>query len=151
MFRGLSAVTLDEKGRLSIPARHRDTLQRDAKGSLVLTIDTESPCLLLYPQPHWEVIEQKLSQLSSFNPATRRIQRLLIGHATEVEMDRGGRILIPTVLRDYASLAHSVMMVGQGQKFELWSEEAWGQARAEWIADKSDPEHLPPELTQLSL
>src|SRR3990167_10980933 len=117
MFRGINAVAVDDKGRIAIPARYRDLISNEAGGVLVVTIDTEERCLLLYPYPQWEQIEQKLEDLPSFHPATRRIQRLLIGHATEVEVDRSGRILIPTLLREYAGLGQTVMLVGQGKKF----------------------------------
>ncbi len=93
MFRGLTAIQIDAKGRLSIPSRYRAALIEGTDNTLIVTIDTEQPCLLLYPGPRWLEIEQKLEQLSSFHPASRRIQRLLMGHATDVELDNQGRIL----------------------------------------------------------
>ena len=97
MFRGLNAVNLDAKGRMSIPMRYRSKLE-DAKNQLIVTIDTEDACLLLYPLPEWEFLENKIEQLPSFNNTARRIQRLLIGHATEVELDSNGRILLPALI-----------------------------------------------------
>ncbi|MCD6045762.1 MAG: mraZ, partial [Gammaproteobacteria bacterium] len=136
MFRGITAVSLDVKGRLAMPARQRDLLlETDDKAQLVVTIDTQSACLLLYPLEEWEIIERKLEALPSFNPATRRLQRLLIGHASEVEMDNQGRILIPQLLRDYAKLDKRVMVVGQGQKFELWSDTLWDAQREIWLEE----------------
>ena len=82
MFRGVSVIQLDEKGRMAIPTRYRHFLEQDAKGQLVVTIDTEDRCLLLYPIIAWEQIEQKIESLPSFNRSARRIQRLVIGHAT---------------------------------------------------------------------
>ncbi len=152
MFRGLSSINLDAKGRMAMPARYRAALEQDAQGLLVLTIDTEQPCLLLYPHHQWEVIEAKLEALSSFNPATRRIQRLLIGHATELEMDGSGRILLPTLLREYAGLDRCVMLVGQGKKFELWGEAQWQQGREAWLKEPIDNEKgIPVELQNISL
>ena len=154
MFRGITAVSLDAKGRLAMPARQRDLLlENEEIAQLVVTIDTQSPCLLLYPIQEWEVIEAKLEALPSFNPATRRLQRLLMGHASEVEMDNQGRILIPQLLRDYAKLDKRVMVVGQGQKFELWSDTLWDAEREVWLAeDKAmNNEGLPPELQHISL
>lgn len=142
------------KGRLAMPARQRDLLlESDENAQLVVTIDTQSPCLLLYPVDEWEIIERKLEALPSFNPATRRLQRLLIGHASEVEMDNQGRILIPQLLRDYAKLDKRVMVVGQGQKFELWSDTLWDAQREIWLEeDKAmNSEGLPPELQHISL
>ena len=87
MFRGINVINLDTKGRLAIPTRYRAGLQDEANGRLIVTIDTEEHCLLLYPLTAWKEIEQKIESLPSFNQATRRIQRLLIGHATELELD----------------------------------------------------------------
>ena len=81
MFRGATLVNLDSKGRLSVPTRYREQLLENAAGQMVCTIDIYHPCLLLYPLPEWEIIEQKLSRLSSMNPVERRVQRLLLGHA----------------------------------------------------------------------
>lgn len=152
MFRGINALNMDAKGRVAMPARYREQLIADASGQLVMTIDTDAPCLLLYELPEWETIEQKVASLPSFNSAARRIQRLLIGHATDIELDSHSRILIPPVLREYANLEKKVMLVGQGKKFEVWSEMGWQQQRDEWFACSTDDEQdIPPELQQLSL
>ncbi len=151
MFRGINAINIDEKGRLAVPTRYRQRLQDSAKGHLVLTIDTEQRCLLLYPLPAWEVIEAKIEALPSFNKTTRRIQRLLLGHATETEMDKSGRILLPPLLREYASLDKKVILLGQGKKFELWNEEAWQTQRDHWLSEELSDEDLPGELDSLAL
>jgi MraZ protein len=153
MFRGITAINIDDKGRLAIPARYRDVLKEQSDGIMVVTIDTEERCLLLYTHPQWEQIEQKLEDLPSFNPKARRIQRLLIGHATEVELDRNARILLPSVLREYAGLGQSVMLVGQGKKFEIWGEAQWHSAREVWLEEGLCAEggELPQELLSLSL
>lgn len=152
MYRGISAIKLDTKGRLTIPTRYRESLQNQCEYQLIITIDTEVNCLLLYPLPEWEVIEIKLQTLPSFNAIARRIQRLLIGHATELNMDLNGRILIPPLLREYAALKKTVMLVGQGKKFEIWDEENWHQGRKIWLAGelKAD-EELPEEMKSMSL
>ena len=103
----------------------------------MITIDTEEACLLMYPLVEWEKIEEKLQALPSFNPATRRIQRLLIGHATEVDLDGQGRILLPPVLRDHAKLDKKVVLIGQGKKFEIWSEDQWQASCQQWM-DEGD-------------
>ena len=97
MFRGVSTLNLDSKGRLAVPSRHRDFLQSYCAGRLIVTADP-SKCLLIYPLPDWEPIEKKLNSLSSFNPQTRSLQRLLVGNASDVELDSAGRILVPTSL-----------------------------------------------------
>jgi transcriptional regulator MraZ len=150
-FRGITAVNLDAKGRFAIPTRYRDTVQTDCPGPLVCTIDTENPCLLLYPLREWEQIESKLQGLSSFNTQTRRIQRLLIGHATEIEIDNHGRLLLPSILRGHAELGKVVMLVGQGNKFELWDEQRWQSSVQQWLVKDGEPEALPEELQTISL
>ncbi len=154
MFRGINGINIDAKGRVAMPTRYRDRLQEASRGCLVLTIDTEERCLLLYPLKVWEEIEAKLSQLPSFNPAARRIQRLLIGHATEAELDSHGRILVSQPLREYAglNLNKRAMLVGQGKKFELWDESHWQTRRSEWLAEESEGDSLfPDEVKNLSL
>ncbi|MBZ0059117.1 division/cell wall cluster transcriptional repressor MraZ [Leclercia adecarboxylata] len=152
MFRGATLVNLDSKGRLSVPTRYRDRLNESASGQMVCTIDINHACLLLYPLPEWEIIEQKLSRLSSMNPQERRVQRLLLGHASECQMDSAGRLLIAPVLRQHAGLTKEVMLVGQFNKFELWDETAWYQRVKEDIdAEQSDSATLSERLQDLSL
>ncbi len=147
MYRGINAVNLDEKGRIALPTRYRDDLF-----TVVVTIDTEESCLLLYPLSDWEEIEAKIEALPSFNPAARRVQRLLIGHASEIALDNNGRILLPQLLREYAGLEKQVMLVGQGKKFEIWGAAQWEQRRKEWLtAEVNSIEDLPVELQSLSL
>ena len=147
MFRGINAIHIDGKGRLAIPTRYRDVLGAEADNNLVLTIDTEETCLLLYPLKQWQVIEEKIQRLPSFDPVARRIQRLLIGHATDVALDGAGRLLLPQVLRDYAQVEKRVLMIGQGAKFELWSEQLWEARRDHWLREESTRlGQLPDEL-----
>ncbi len=152
MFRGINAINLDNKGRMAMPTRYRSRLQDTAKGQIIVTIDTEEKCLLLYPLPEWEIIEQKIEALPSLHRISRRIQRLLIGHATEIELDSSGRLLLPPLLRDYARIDKRVMLVGQGKKFEIWDESEWGNGRNVWLADKATSDaDMPAELQSLSL
>ena len=148
MFRGVSHLALDNKGRLAIPARHRDALATNGDGRLVLTADP-SHCLLLYPLPEWEPIQQRLMSLSSFNEKIRGLQRLLVGHADDVELDSAGRILVPPALRQFATLDKRVVLVGQGNKFELWDETRWLEQTAHAVAFPASG--LPPELDGFSL
>lgn len=149
-FRGVSNLSLDAKGRIVLPARYRERLIEICDSQLIITIDTEQPCLLIYPLNEWETIEEKIESLPSFNSVTRRIQRLLIGHATEVEVDSNGRMLLSNPLRDYAQLGKKVVLIGQGKKFELWDETIWNQRMDEWLSSKTDGE-MPEALSELTL
>lgn len=150
VFRGINTVTLDAKGRVAIPARYRDRLNEAAAGQVVATVDRER-CLLLYPLPEWEEIERKLTRLPSLNPQVRKLLGLLLGHATELELDGHGRILLPQMLRDFARLERRAVLVGQGNKFELWDEQRWIDRRESWLEEDSDAVALPAELESLSL
>ncbi|BET97949.1 division/cell wall cluster transcriptional repressor MraZ [Xenorhabdus taiwanensis] len=152
MFRGATLVNLDSKGRLTVPARYREMLNEVSTGQMVCTIDLHQPCLLLYTLPEWEIIEKKLSRLSSMNPAERRVQRLLLGHASECQMDSAGRLLLASTLRQHAGLIKEVMLVGQFNKFELWDEQVWyQQVQDDIAAEQSTQEPLSARLQDLSL
>lgn len=151
MFRGLNGINLDAKGRLAIPTKYRELLAELCAGCLVATIDTEEACLLIYPVDEWEVIQKKVEALPSFNPTARRIQRLLIGHATDIELDGSGRVLLPQPLREYAQLEKEVILLGQGKKFELWSKSLWNERRDAYLEDVNQLEELPEDLQSLSL
>jgi len=152
MFRGATLVNLDSKGRLAVPTRYRELLLAESQGQMVCTIDLHQPCLLLYTLPEWEIIEKKLARLSSMNPAERRVQRLLLGHASECQMDSAGRLLLANTLRQHAALKKEVMLVGQFNKFELWDEQTWyQQVRDDIDAEHSAQEPLSERLQDLSL
>jgi MraZ protein len=149
MFRGASKVTLDAKGRLAIPSRYRERLISRAEGRLVATVDRDR-CLLIYPLPDWEEIERRLDRMPNLKYQVRELQRLILGNATDLEMDGHGRVLISRELRDFAGLDKQAMFVGQGKKFELWDEERWNARLDEWVA-AGDNEPLPQELADLPL
>lgn len=148
MFRGITQLSLDSKGRLAIPAKYRDGLVSSCDGRLIVTADP-SKCLLIYPQPAWEPIEQKLISLSSFDKKMRSLQRLLIGNAIDVEMDNAGRVLVSSPLRKFAGLTKNVVLVGQGAKFELWDGEQWDLQMDDALDFKDDD--MPTELEGFSL
>jgi len=151
VFRGVNHLSLDSKGRMAMPARYRERLEEVCQGQLVITVDRDH-CLLMYPLREWELIERKLVALPSLNPQARRLQRLLIGHATECELDANGRILLPPPLREFAGLDKRVVMIGQGNKFEIWDEERWNTRRDEWLSETTEEDlELPDELGTLSL
>lgn len=148
MFRGIAQLNLDSKGRLAVPARHRDTLLERCGGHLVITADADR-CLLMYPLPDWELIQQKLEGLSNLDSRVRELQRRLIGFAVDVDMDGAGRVLISPALRHFAQLEKNVVLVGQGKKFELWNKDNWEQLIDG--AGRIGAGGLPPELEGFSL
>lgn len=152
MFRGVTNLNLDAKGRMAVPARYRDRLQAESEGRVVVTVDRDG-CLLIYPLGEWEAIERELVKLPTLNKQARRLQRLLIGHATECEFDGQGRILVPGPLREFAGIDRHVVLIGQGNKFELWDEDTWNERRAAWMAADEEDEglELPAALETLSL
>ncbi|MBM3202578.1 division/cell wall cluster transcriptional repressor MraZ [Candidatus Woesearchaeota archaeon] len=151
MFRGVSLVNLDEKGRLAMPTRYRGELLAICGGQVVVTVGLDR-CLSLYPLPEFEEIERKLVRLPSLDRHAKRLQRLLIGHATECELDGQGRFLITEPLRHYGGIDRRVALVGQGNKFEIWDETLWNSNRDVWIEEeRTDQEQLTPDLKGLSL
>jgi len=150
LFRGGNTVNLDAKGRLALPTRFRGQLEESCGGHLVLTVHDDG-CLLLYPAPEWEDIERALVRLPNQNQQTRRLQRMLLGHATEAEIDSHGRILIPPRLRDFAKLDKRVVLAGVGKKFEIWNEEVWERSRTDWVNTDKDEGTMPESLENLTL
>ena len=149
MFRGATKVTLDAKGRLAIPTRYRDRILSRSNGEVVVTVDRDY-CLLIYPYPDWEEIERKLIRLPTMNKQARRLQRLMVGYATEMELDGNGRILISKELREFANLDRQAILLGQGTKFELWNDKSWSDKRDSWL-NMEDEIGLSGELDTLSL
>lgn len=125
VLRGIHTVHIDSKNRLAIPNRYRELLTTRSNNNLVITVDIEAPCLLIYPEADWLEIEQQLMSLPAFQAGVRDIQRLLVGHALDVTLDRHGRVLISSMLKDYAQLSKAAILVGQGKKLELWDSSTW--------------------------
>lgn len=137
---------------MAMPARHRERLLAEYQGKMVATIDTKSRCLLIYPLEIWEQKEEQIENLPAMNPVTRRFQRLVLGHATDLEFDGSGRVLFPPSLRDYAALDKKVVLVGQGKKFELWSEENWAAECNQAIEEANNPAlSMPEEMLSITL
>jgi len=135
VFRGINSVTLDAKGRMALPGRNREAVMVASEGRLVVTIDMRESCLLVYPLNEWETVQAKLESLSNINPQARLLQRLLIGHATDLELDSAGRLLLPAMLRDYASLEKKLVLIGQGNKLEIWSADHWQNRLDQWLEE----------------
>jgi len=133
-----------------MPTRYREQISELAQGKLVVTVDRDQ-CLLIYPLPEWEQIERKLMSLPSLNATARRLQRLMVGHATDLPLDGHGRVLLPPELREFAKLGRHGMLIGQGNRFELWDEVRWNERRDAWLANADTPTDLPSELESLSL
>jgi MraZ protein len=148
VFRGASKVSLDAKGRMAIPTRYRERLSARCDGELIVTVDKDH-CLLVYPLQDWEDLERKLVRLPSMNKVARRIVRIMVGYATEVDMDSNGRVLISKELREFAGLERHGMLIGQGLKFELWNEATWNEKRDAWLSDDDDDD-MPAELESIS-
>jgi MraZ protein len=148
MFQGATALSLDAKGRLAIPARHRDSLVSASGGQLVLTAHPHR-CLLLYPAPAWEPIRDKVLAESGLNRQSAAIQRLLIGHACDETLDSAGRLLVSPELRQFAQLEKQVWFVGMGAHFEIWSDVGWRQQQEVFLG--MGDQSLPPGLEDLAL
>lgn len=152
MFRGLSSLSIDSKGRIAVPSRYRERLMSMADGCLVLTLSPLDRSLWLYPLPEWELIEAKLAELSDFEMQSRRTKQMMRGYATDCQLDSQGRILLAQELRTYAGLDKDVILLGQGNKFELWDSTVWTDQRDQWLsavgADGKEPSEA---LRSLSL
>lgn len=147
MFQGAAALSLDAKGRLAIPARHRDALTPGG-APLVLTAHPHR-CLLIYPEPAWAPIRDQVLAAPSFDPRTAAYKRLLVGYAQAEEPDAAGRVLVSPVLRKFAELDKQVWLVGQGTHFELWSDAGWQKQQEELLAILG--QGMPPGLENLAL
>ena len=150
MARGSNKLSLDVKGRVSIPTKYRADLLSVSEGKMVITISPNDRCLWLYTLPAWEGVESKLVSLPTLNSQTRKLKRMLIGHADDCEMDSSGRILLPAPLREFAMLNKKAVLVGQGDKFEIWSETQWDAHRDSILSEELDESALPAELESLS-
>lgn len=151
VYRGANLLTVDAKGRVAMPARYRQSLLDVCGGQLVITANFER-CLLLYPLPTWLEKERELINLPDTHSQSAGLKRLLVGHATEVEMDKQGRLLLPPVLRDYAQLNREAMLVGRINSFELWDEAAWTAQRDAFVAGSRDGKlALPPGFENFTL
>ena len=138
MFKGIHNINLDAKGRLTMPTKYRNTISDQSNGNMVVTIDSEEKCLLLYPATIFSSIEKKINDLPSFTKNHRRIQRLLIGHAEDLELDSSGRILLPKPLRLVAEMSKKITLIGQGEKFEIWSDDIWSNRVNKWRSEETD-------------
>ena len=150
MARGSNHISLDAKGRMAIPTKLRGALTSDSGSDLVVTISTSDRCLLMYRLSDWEVVEQKITALPTLNAQNRKLKRMLIGHADDCSMDGSGRILLPQQLREYAGIDKKAVLVGQGDKYEIWDEAHWVAQRESMLSSELDESALSLELETLS-
>ena len=151
MFRGISNLNIDAKGRVAMPSRYRDAITANASGQMVVTVDHMDRCLLIYPMDEWLRVEQVLMSLPNMNRSVRNIQRLVLGHASEVDLDSQGRIRLSPPLREYANLGKKSVLVGQAKKFELWDAGTWNEQRDVWLSEAQDNLETDDVLSQISL
>ena len=152
MFRGEHPLTLDDRARVAVPSKYRKRLRESSGGLLVVTVSLMEYCLVVYPFPEWQRIEADLEKMPGMHEQVHVMSHLLVGQATECEMDGHGRILLPPSLRDFAGLdpkdpqGRNVRMIGQVRKFELWREDRWKKRLATLLekvgAITSDPQSV---------
>ena len=148
MFQGSTALTLDAKGRLAIPTKHRELMNGRSQGKLVLTGHPDG-CLLLYQSPIFDEVRSRLMAVSDTNARVASWKRVIVGMAENIEPDGQGRILVTPELRKFAGMEKQLMMVGQGNRFEVWGEPAWNQ-QLEHIRAQSG-QALPPAMESFTL
>nr|WP_295383627.1 division/cell wall cluster transcriptional repressor MraZ [Pseudoxanthomonas sp.] len=147
MFQGTVALSLDAKGRIAVPAKHRDALVPDG-APLVITAHPHR-CLLVYPHSVWDPISKQISAMPGRDARSATLKRLLVGHAQTEELDAAGRVLVAPSLRQWAGLEKQLWLVGVGSHFELWSDAGWQQQQAAMLA--LDGDALPAGFESLSL
>jgi len=151
VFRGASNLVIDTKGRLAMPARYQAKLSELSDGNLVITVEPTQKCLVIYPLNEWEIVEERLINLPALDEQASRLQRVLIGSAADVELDKTRRILIPNHLRKYAELDKNVVLVGLRHRFQLWNEAAWDKTYADDLLSVNQPDTWPNEVRDLRL
>jgi MraZ protein len=150
VFRGANSINLDSKGRIAVPAKYRQGIVESTSSHMIITCDPYDNCLLIFPLEHWGNTETYLQSLSNSKPLHRRLKRIMLAHATEVDMDANGRLLIPSVLRERAQLQKEVMLIGDVKKFQLWDEALWHKQAEEDMAVMSGDDQDSDELQDFS-
>ena len=150
MLSGHTSINLDAKGRLAIPTRYRAYLDEVAGGKICATVHPDI-CLMLYPANEWGPVQRRVMKLSNMDKKARDLQRLIIGYASDLELDGNGRLLLPPSLRDFAQLEKHAVLIGVGNKFELWDAKRWDERQNTWVGDDESEGSLSEELGSLSL
>ncbi|MDQ3288147.1 MAG: division/cell wall cluster transcriptional repressor MraZ [Pseudomonadota bacterium] len=148
MFQGETAITMDDKGRLAVPTVYRDVVARECANQLVVTYNPfESGCLYLYPLAIWERVRDQVNALPRAKRVNRSMQLKVVGAASFVELDGNGRITVPASHRAAVGIEKKAVLLGMGDKFELWSEQAHHAQIRQTISD----DDLSDELLDLQL
>ncbi|XOJ89460.1 division/cell wall cluster transcriptional repressor MraZ [Methylophilaceae bacterium Uisw_097] len=148
MYRGATRINLDGKNRIAIPTKYREKILVESSGLLVLTAHIYK-CLLLYPQFAWEPIQEKIMNLSSFEKKSSGLQRLLVGFAEDISLDKASRLVIPSELKNYAEIDKNAIFIGQGSHFEIWNSDHYYEHLTQInITEEND---FPDELKGFSL
>jgi len=148
MFQGETAITIDDKGRMAVPTAHRDLVASECGNRLVITYNPfESGSLYLYPLAAWERVRDQVNKLPKAKKVNRNLQLKLVGAATFVELDGNGRITVPASHRAAVGIEKKAVLLGMGDKFELWSEQAHHAQIRQTVSD----EDLSEELLDLQL
>ena len=148
MFQGETAITIDDKGRLAIPTSYRDIVAREFGNKLVVTFSPfDSGCLYLYPQPVWENVRDQVNALPRIKERSRLLLAKLFGAATVVEPDGNSRISIPASQRSAVGIEKKAVLLGMGEKFELWSEQAHHAQIRQTLGDGN----ISPQMMELRL
>lgn len=148
MFRGFNKISVDHKGRIAVPSRYRTLITVQDNSNLVITLSPLDRSLWLYSLMEWNEIESKLAELSDFDTQSRRTKQMMRGYASDCRFDNHGRILIPAELRTYAEFAKQVVMLGQGNRLEIWAEKNWATHRDAWLQSVGDDLLPTPEALQ---
>ena len=149
MLRGPTNITLDAKGRLSIPTKYREWIAARCDGQVVCTVDHRK-CVMIYPLPDWQEAQRTLMRLPNMAKKHQKMRELLMGYAIDVELDSHYRVLIPKEHRGFAGLDRQAMMFGQGNKFDVWDEVCWNERLSRWMDADDDDVDLTAELATLS-
>lgn len=137
---------------MALPTRYREELHERCGSSMVVTVNnTSDHCLWMYPLDEWEQVERKINNLSSFNPQHIRLKRFFVGYASDVDMDKTGRVLLPPSLREFARIEKEVYFIGQGNKFEIWSAKDWEASQEAWLNQAGVDEAPSAEMEVLQL
>ena len=150
VFRGQYEHAIDGKGRTSVPSRFREVLTSADDRRLVVTTGLD-PCLVAYPMKEWMAFEDRLSQLPRFDPSVAMIRRIYVSGAVEVDIDKLGRVLIPSNLRGYAGLERDALWAGMGRHLELWSKSRFEELRAAALDDPDRRQQMAARLAELGL
>jgi MraZ protein len=151
MYRGVTQLKVDGKGRMALPTRYREELLERCGGSLVVTVSTTADhCLWMYPLDEWERVEKQINQLG-MKPEHIRFKRHFIGYASDMEMDKTGRMLLSPSLREFARIEKEIYLVGQGNKFEIWNARDWETGCDDWLNQSAEDIASTPDMEALQL